>query len=89
MASVHTLRAGTSALNITNHRRPQLLGVEDAASFLGLSVWTLRSWAYSGRIASHKISTRLMFHVDDLEKIIAASRRPALERNTTGGEGVA
>ena len=40
--------------------KPRLMSVRTAAEELGLSVWTLRAWAYSGRIGSHKVGNRLM-----------------------------
>jgi hypothetical protein len=33
---------------------PELLGVQDAETMTGLSRWTWRAWAYSGRVASVK-----------------------------------
>lgn len=54
----------------------KLMHVNPSAEYLGISPWTLRRWAYEGRIASFKISTRLLFDKADLDKVIADSERP-------------
>jgi excisionase family DNA binding protein len=58
----------------------QLIGVDEAAHNLGLSPWTLRAWAYKGKIASHKVSTRLMFDRAEVERVISDSERPRVIR---------
>ena len=60
------------------HNR-QLIGVEEAAHNLGISPWTLRSWAYKGKVASVKISTRLLFDRAEIERVICEHERPRLE----------
>ena len=57
----------------------KLLPLDEAADTLGLSPWTLRLWARKGKVASHKVSTRLMFANDEIQRIIAESERPRLE----------
>lgn len=57
----------------------QRLGVKPAAEYVGMSEWTLRKWAYTGKIASIKISTRLLFEKSELDRIIAEGTRPRLE----------
>ncbi len=57
----------------------RMVGVPEAAEYLGLSPHTIRAFAYSGRLASHKLSTRLLFSLSDLDHLIASSRRPAKE----------
>ena len=69
-------------MKIINPER-KLFGVNEAAEILGFSPWTLRSWAYSGKIASHKVSTRLMFSKQDLDDLIQTSRRPERKPNQT------
>ena len=63
--------------SVTNAAK--LVNLTEAANLVGHSPWTLRSWAYSGRIASYKISSRLMFSLADLEVIVSKGRRPALD----------
>jgi hypothetical protein len=38
----------------------RLLSIEDFAASVGISVWTVRGWAYRGRLASVKLGARLM-----------------------------
>ncbi|TCK75876.1 helix-turn-helix domain-containing protein [Acidipila rosea] len=56
----------------------QFLTVQQGAERLNVSVWTLRSWAYAGRIASHKFGSRLMISRQELDRIIRESERPRL-----------
>lgn len=53
-----------------------LVPVKIAAQRLGLSVWGLRAMAYQGRIASHKIGSRLMIAESEIDRIIIESERP-------------
>jgi hypothetical protein len=46
---------------------------------IGLSVWTIRQWAYRGKVASAKLGSRLIIPTSDLDRIIAENLRPALE----------
>ena len=55
---------------------PKLLTIQAAAATLGLSVWTLRSWAYSGKICSNKLGRRLMVPAAEIDRLIAESERP-------------
>ncbi len=57
----------------------ELLTVQQAADRLALSVWTLRSWAYSGRIATVKIGGRgrLLVPRTELDRLIRENLRPS------------
>jgi excisionase family DNA binding protein len=57
---------------------PRLLGVQDFANELGVSVWTARTWAYEGRIASVKIGSRLKIPYGELDRLIQKNLRPAI-----------
>lgn len=61
-------------------RQRQLISVDNAARILGLSHWTLRQWATKGIIASHRVSTRLMFDRCELDRVIRESERPRLSK---------
>lgn len=50
---------------------------KDAARRLGMTVWGLRAWVYAGKIASHKIGSKVCISEDEIERIIAESERPA------------
>jgi excisionase family DNA binding protein len=58
---------------------PLLLGVKQAGEMLGLSPWTIRQWCYTGKIASHKIGTRLMVSQEAIDQLLAESLRPRLQ----------
>ena len=60
---------------------PQLLGVAEAAKQLGISVWTLRRWAYRGEIESVKLGGKLlMVPATELQRIVDDGTRPRLVR---------
>ncbi len=58
----------------------RLLGVDKAEAIYGVSRWTLRRWAYDGRIASTKLGKRLLIPVAELERLVTEGTRPALVR---------
>jgi hypothetical protein len=49
----------TFGKGIDTGAKPRLLTIRAAAALLGLSIWTLRSWAYSGQIGSHSVVPHL------------------------------
>ena len=53
------------------------IGVEKAEEVYGLSRWTFRRWAYSGRLGSCKISKRLLLSVEDIDRLFAEGYRAA------------
>ena len=55
-----------------------LRSVNNAGEQLGLSHWTIREWCYRGKLASHKIGTRLMVPQSEIDRIITESLRPRL-----------
>lgn len=59
----------------SKHNR-QLVSVNEAAQILGISHWTLRGWANRRMIASHKMSTRLMFDREEIDRVIRETERP-------------
>ena len=59
---------------------PRLVTVQEAAMLLGLSVWTVRGWAYRGVIASNKLGTRLCVPISEIERVIRESSRPRVEQ---------
>ena len=58
----------------------QLLGIADFAARLGISVWTARSWAYAGKIASVKVGAGLKVPLSELMRVVAEGTRPRVER---------
>jgi len=56
----------------------RLVSVAEAAGRLGLSIWTLRNWAYAGKVASCKLGSRLLIPESEIERLISESMRPAV-----------
>jgi len=52
-----------------------LIPVKEAATWLGISAFTLYSWAQSHRVPHYKIGKRVMFSKDDLKRWIDAHHR--------------
>ena len=53
----------------------RLIGVREAATYLGIQRSTLYTWAERGKITSVKIGARLLFDLQDLDQFIEASKR--------------
>lgn len=58
----------------------KLLKVRDAAALLNVSVFTLYTWARSGKLPVVKLGKALRFRPDDLASFVRRSRRPARRR---------
>jgi hypothetical protein len=58
---------------------PEYLSVQEAERRYGPSEWTWRRWAYTGRIGSVKLGSRLLLPVSECERLIQAGTRPALQ----------
>ena len=52
----------------------KLLSVQEVASRLGLSFWTVYRMARDGRLASIRLGRRRLFAVTDLEDLVSATR---------------
>jgi len=61
-------------------RAAALLSVDKAEEIYGVSRWTFRRWAYSGKISSVKMGRRLLIPVSEIERLIETGTRPALEQ---------
>ena len=59
----------------------RLLSVKDFGALLGVSLWTVRAWAYKGRVASVKLGARMMIPATELDRLIAENTRPALSHS--------
>lgn len=65
----------------------KLASVKEAEIETGVSQWTWRNLAYSGKVESIKIGTRLLIPVSEIERVIAEGRRPrAAGHAVAGGE---
>jgi predicted site-specific integrase-resolvase len=56
-----------------------LLPIREFSRTMGISVWTARAWAYSGRIASVKLGARLQVPVSEVDRLIAEGMRPRVQ----------
>jgi excisionase family DNA binding protein len=66
---------GKSATN--EQKEDRLARIPEAASRLGLSVWTLRAWIQEGKIASNKLGGRRLIPVSEIERLIKSTHVPA------------
>jgi len=51
-----------------------LIPVKEASAWLGMSAFTLYSWALAHRIPHYKIGKRVMFSKEDLKRWLAEHR---------------
>ena len=55
----------------------RLLGVEEAAQYLGIQKGTLYCWAHKRMISTVKMGRRLLFDRNDLDDHIEQGKRPS------------
>jgi excisionase family DNA binding protein len=55
---------------------PRLLGVRDAAVYLGCTVWFVRSLVWNGEIPSCRLGKRLLIDRQDLDTYIEGAKTP-------------
>jgi hypothetical protein len=58
----------------------RLLSVKDFGALLGVSLWTVRGWAYKGQVASVKLGARMMIPTAELDRLITENLRPVVSR---------
>lgn len=66
---------------------PQYFTVIDAEIYSGMSRWSWRRWAYSGRVSSVKIAQKLLIPKSEIDRLMAAGLRPALPDAELVGAG--
>jgi excisionase family DNA binding protein len=54
------------------------LSVTDAEAVTGVSRWTWRRWAYSGKVSSVKLGKRLLIPASEISRLVAENTRPRL-----------
>lgn len=59
---------------------PIALSVDDAEALTGVSKWTWRRWAYSGKVASSKLGKRLLIPTSEIHRLMQEGSRPRLEQ---------
>jgi excisionase family DNA binding protein len=55
---------------------PLYLGVAEAETMTGVSRWTWRRWAYSGKVASVKLGSRLLIPRSEISRLIDENTHP-------------
>ena len=55
---------------INNPQRPRLMTLKEAATFLGVGIWTMRDLVWSGAVPLVRFRRRMYFDVRDLEQLI-------------------
>jgi len=67
------------ALDAHSTALPRLLTLRQAAEYLSVSYWTVRSWVESGKLASVRLpgdGRLLRIDVKDLDRLVESSRAP-------------
>ncbi len=64
----------------TNHEagvQPRLIGIKDAAKYLGCTIWAARSLAWNKAVPHVRIGSRVLFDRTDLDRYIDAQKMAA------------
>jgi excisionase family DNA binding protein len=66
---------------MTNAARPQplLITLDDVAARLSTPLETVRRWVTKRQLATVKIGRRVLVELVELDRVIAANRRPAID----------
>jgi excisionase family DNA binding protein len=57
--------------------QPRLLGVKQAAAYLGATVWYIRSIIWDKKIPSLRLGKRDLLDIADLDAFVASQKRAA------------
>jgi excisionase family DNA binding protein len=63
---------------------PETMSIDTLAAKLGVSAWTVRTWLRQGRIAYYKVGRRCLVRVEDVERLLEQTYRPAVRATTNG-----
>ena len=55
----------------------RLVGVKEGAAMVGIAPFTLRKYAWQGRIVRYKVGRRVLFRVADLKDLLGRCRQDA------------
>jgi excisionase family DNA binding protein len=58
---------------------PNLLSLMEVATALSVSTHTVRSWVRSGRLRPVRLCRRLLFHPDEVRRLLDAATLPTRE----------
>ena len=63
--------------------KKRYVDVKDVSVYTSLSEKTLYEWAVMGKIPSHKVGSRVLFDLQDMDKVMASLKRPYLQQEKT------
>jgi len=63
-----------------------LLTAKEVSAALRLSIHTIRSWTFRGRLPVVKLGRRCLYRRADLEYLVERNRRPSQEKENEGGK---
>jgi excisionase family DNA binding protein len=58
---------------------PRLLGVREAAAYLGATIWAIRSLAWNREVSSLKIGNRILFDRKDLDSYVESNKTEVVQ----------
>ena len=53
----------------------KLVGIREVAEYLGISVNTLYSWVWQGKIGCYKLGRRVKFSLNEIEQFLQKHKR--------------
>jgi len=63
--------------------KKRYVSIKDVSEYTSLSEKTLYEWAGIGKIPSHKVGSRVLFDLQDMDKVMASLKRPYLQQEKT------
>jgi excisionase family DNA binding protein len=57
--------------------KDQLMSIEDFATTLGLSPWTIRAWIRDGKLNSFKVGSRRLLSPKEIDRLTKEGFQPA------------
>jgi excisionase family DNA binding protein len=64
-------------VQVVNAPAPRLLGVNQAAAYLGTTSWMIRKLVWGKELSHIRLGQRLLFDVQDLNKFVESQKIPA------------
>ena len=64
--------------DVTMENSPILLSIEEAASTLRLSPWTIRRHLTEGKLKAVRIGRRVLLEPAELQRLVEAGRKPSI-----------
>ncbi len=62
------------------------VNVKEASTYTSLPIKTLYEWASTGKIPSIKLGRRVLFDLDDIDKLMARLKRTYLQHEKTANK---